>query len=171
MLISLTLTALAAAPMAAQQASPERPFGTLREQAVLQHEWLQTRLDAVLPRLMREHDIEIWVIPMREYNEDPVFPALVAPTTFAARRRTVYVFHDRGEEGGVDHVAIGGSSQGGVYEIVRGTEPAPDGRPREFWGKDQWQVVARIIRERNPQTIAVNVSNTHNFADGMTLGE
>jgi hypothetical protein len=120
---------------------------------------------------MREHAADMWVIPMREYNEDPVFPALVSPTTFAARRRTVYVFHDRGEDHGVDRIAIGGSSQGGVYEVVRGTEPAPDGRPREFWGKDQWQVVARVIRERNPRTIAVNVSNTHNFADGMTLGE
>ncbi|MDH3457536.1 MAG: M24 family metallopeptidase [Gemmatimonadota bacterium] len=170
-LISLTLVAFATTPVTAQQALPERPFGTLREQAVLQQEWLQTRLGVVLPRLMREHDVEMWVIPMREYNEDPVFPALVAPTTFAARRRTVYVFHDRGEEGGVDRIAIGGSSQGGVYEVVRGTEPAPDGRPREFWGKDQWQVVAQVIRERTPRTIALNISNTHNFADGLTLGE
>ena len=71
----------------------------------------------------------------------------------------------------LDRIAIGGSSQGGVYEVVRGTEQAPDGRPREFWGRDQWQVVAQVIHERNPRTIAVNVSNTHNFADGMTLGE
>jgi len=32
---------------------------------------------------------------MREYNEDPVFTSLVSPTTFAARRRTIYVFHDK----------------------------------------------------------------------------
>ena len=170
-LILFTLTALLATPTGAQETPPERPFGTLREQAALQQQWLQTRLDVVLPRLMREHDVSMWVLPMREYNEDPVFPALVAPTTFAARRRTVYVFHDRGEQGGIDRIAIGGSSQGGVYEVVRGTEQAPDGRPREFWGRDQWQVVAQVIRERNPRTIAVNVSNTHNFADGMTLGE
>src|SRR5688500_11677320 len=31
----------------------ERPLGTLREQAALQQAWLQTRLDSVLPPLMR----------------------------------------------------------------------------------------------------------------------
>ncbi|MEJ2239752.1 MAG: hypothetical protein P8X82_15775, partial [Gemmatimonadales bacterium] len=71
-----------------QNVTPQRPFGTLREQARLQQEWLAERLDSVLPRLMREHDVDMWVVAMREYNEDPVFPALVSPQTFAARRRT-----------------------------------------------------------------------------------
>jgi len=66
----------------------ERPFGTLREQAEIQTEWLRLRLERVLPRLMREHGIDMWIIPSREYNEDPVFTALEGPTTFAARRRT-----------------------------------------------------------------------------------
>jgi hypothetical protein len=166
------LIALGASQAAhAQLDQPERPFGTLREQAALQQQWLQERLDSVLPRLMREHDVAMWVIPMREYNEDPVFPALVAPTTFAARRRTVYIFYDRGGDDGVERIAIGGSSQGGAYEVVRGTEQAPDGRPREFWGRDQWKVVAQTIEDRNPRNIAVNVSYTHNFADGLSAGE
>jgi hypothetical protein len=112
----------------------------------------------------------MWVIPMREYNEDPLFKALVAPTTFAARRRTVYLFHDRGEAA-VDRIAIGGSSQNGAYEALRATEQAPDGRPREFWGPDQWRAVADVIRERDPATIAVNISHDHNFADGLSAGE
>lgn len=151
--------------------APERPFGTLREQAVVQQAWLQERLTTVLPALMREYGVATWLMPMREYNEDPVFPALVSPTTFAARRRTVYLFFDRGPEQGVERIAIGGTSQGGAYEALREGETAPDGRPREFWGPDQWQVVARVIRERNPRNVAVNVSETHNFADGLTAGE
>lgn len=150
---------------------PERPFGTLREQAALRQAWLEQRLTTVLPELMREYGVHMWVISMREYNEDPVFRALVAPTTFAARRRTVYVFFDRGPERGVERIAIGGTSQGGLYEVLRDGETAPDGRPREFWGSDQWRVVARAIRERNPRNIAVNISPTHNFADGLTAGE
>ena len=72
----------------------DRPFGTLREQAVMQQAWLKQRLDTFLPALMRKHGIDMWVVPMREYNEDPVFSALTAPETFAARRRTIYVFFD-----------------------------------------------------------------------------
>jgi hypothetical protein len=167
----LTIAVLLAAPAVSQTTVPQRPFGTLREQATLQQEWLQERLESVLPALMREHGVDMWVLPMREYNEDPLFPALVAPATFAARRRTVYIFHDRGPEHGVDRIAIGGSSQGGAYEVLRATERAPNGRPREFWGPAQWQVVADAIKERDPRSIAVNVSHTYNFADGLTAGE
>src|SRR5580704_18845135 len=72
----------------------ERPFGTLREQAAMQQKWLKKRLDTFLPALMRKHGIDLWVVPMREYNEDPVFSAITAPETFFARRRTIYVFFD-----------------------------------------------------------------------------
>src|SRR5262249_29373692 len=81
------------APGALPQA--DRPFGTLREQAAMQQQWLKKRLDTFLPALMRTHGIDMWVVPMREYNEDPVFSSLVSPQTFAARRRTIYVFFDK----------------------------------------------------------------------------
>ena len=106
-----------------------------------------------------------------EYNEDPVFRALVSPTTFAARRRTIYIFHDRGPEHGVERLALGGSSQGGVYEAVRATATAPDGRQAELWGSDQWDLFADMVRERDPGRIAVNISHDHNFADGLSAGE
>jgi Xaa-Pro aminopeptidase len=162
--------ALLAAPALLAAQAPEHQFGTLREQAELQQQWLKERLEVVLPALMREYDVAMWVIPMREYNEDPLFEALVAPTTFAARRRTVYVFFDRGDAG-VERLAFGGSSQGGLYQTPRATEKAPDGRPREFWGADQWTFVADAIRERNPRNIAVDISRDHNFADGLSAGE
>jgi Xaa-Pro aminopeptidase len=91
-LVAALLTLLAVT--ASAQPSPQRPFGTVREQAELQQAWLAQRLDTILPALLRKHGIDMWVVPMREYNEDPVFTALVAPETFAARRRTIYVFFD-----------------------------------------------------------------------------
>ena len=75
--------------------SADRPFGTLREQAAQQQAWLKQRLDTFLPALMRANGIDLWVVPMREYNEDPVFNSITAPETFAARRRTIYVFFDK----------------------------------------------------------------------------
>src|SRR5207253_9791979 len=88
----LATTLLSATTAVAQ--FPERPFGTLRDQAALQQRWLEQRMTTVLPTLMRKHGIDLWVVPMREYNEDPVFTSIVSPTTFAARRRTIYVFYD-----------------------------------------------------------------------------
>ena len=108
---------------AAYAQSPERPFGTLREQAAMQQDWLKKRLDTFLPSLMRRHGIDLWVVPMREYNEDPVFGAITAPETFAARRRTIYVFFDGCAAAGgapapncIQRIALGGTSQGGVFD-------------------------------------------------------
>jgi hypothetical protein len=106
-------TVLLTSSAIAQHPEPQRPFGTLREQARIQQQWLTVRLDSVLPQLMRQHGINMWVVAMREYNEDPVFRALVSPTTFAARRRTIYMFFDRGPEHGLERLALGGSSQAG----------------------------------------------------------
>src|SRR3712207_1597836 len=119
---ALTAAVAVGVPRAGAQQQPERPFGTLREQAETQQAWLRKRMEVVLPALMRKHGVDMWVVPMREYNEDPVFSSIVAPTTFAARRRTIYVFFDRcaarsaaaGEACGMERIALGGTSQGGV---------------------------------------------------------
>jgi len=148
-----------------------RPFGTLREQAEVQQTWLEERLGTNLPMLMRKHGIDMWVVAMREYNEDPVFRGLVSATTFAARRRTIYVFFDRGQDEGVERLALGGNSQGGVYEVVRAAAVASDGRAAELVGNEQWDLFARIVAERDPKRIAVNISHDINVADGLSAGE
>ena len=210
-----------------QTIETRRPFGTLREQAEIQQRWLEQRMTAVLPAIMRKHGVEMWVVPMREYNEDPVFSSLVSPTTFAARRRTIYVFTDtcasrasgKGEMGKerdlgvgnegtgtlrgpfvsqvpdsislslpisplpgarecpIERLALGGTSQGGVYEAMRSTLAAagPAGgraeQRAELWGDEQWQLLRRVIEERQPKTIHVNISRVFAFSDGLTVGE
>jgi Xaa-Pro aminopeptidase len=115
----------------------------------------------------------MWIIAMREYNEDPVFWSLVSPTTFFARRRTIYVFTDRGPGRGVERLALGGGSQGGVYEayVARDTIDPSIGRRPELVGQGQWDLLARVVRERDPKTIAVDISQTHAFSDGLSAGE
>lgn len=126
--------------------------------------------------LMRKYGADMWVIPMREYAEDPTFSSLVSPTTFAARRRTIYIFFDRGPAKGVERLALGGSSQGGLYEAVRSTKPVAGpagvgGRQAELWGDEQWQALKKVIEDRKPRVIAINTSRTFAFADGLTSGE
>ena len=172
-LVALLLQTTASAPTPTLSASPRRPLGTLREQAAVQQQWLRYRLDSVLPRLMRQYGVTMWVIPMREYNEDPVFWSLVSPTTFFARRRTIYVFTDRGPERGVERLALGGTSQGGLYQAVfaRARIDPTIGRRPELLGQAQWDLLRRVVEERDPQTIALNISRTHAFSDGLSVGE
>jgi Xaa-Pro aminopeptidase len=162
-----------------------RPFGTLREQAEMQQRWLKRRLDTILPALMRQHGIDMWVVPMREYNEDPVFSAITSPDTFAARRRTIYVFFDScaarpapappPSAACVQRIALGGTSQGGVFEARRSTQAAAAnvgrGQQAELWGDEQWQALKSVIEERNPRTIGIDRSTVFAFADGLSSGE
>jgi len=167
-LVTLLLAAaplLGAAQLAAAPAMPP-PLPPLREQDRIRQQWLKTRLDTVLPGLMRKHGVEMWLVVCREYNEDPVFFSLVAPSVMAARRRTILVFHDRGEKG-VERLALGGGGSAGLYQVYR--DPAVEGR--ELWGQGQWALLRKLVDERRPKTIAVNVSQTHAFSDGLSVGE
>ena len=148
----------------------------------MQQAWLGMRLDTFLPALMRRHGIDLWVVPMREYAEDPVFLAISAPETFAARRRTIYVFFDRCAADGrpsapscVERIALGGTSQGGVFDARRSAKPAAAnvgrGPQAELWGDEQWQLLKTIIEERNPRVIGIDRSTVFAFSDGLTSGE
>ncbi|MDQ5859257.1 MAG: aminopeptidase P family protein [Acidobacteriota bacterium] len=139
----------------------------LREQHRVRQEWLKARLDRVLPALMRRHGIAMWIISNREYAEDPVFLSLVSPSVFAARRRTILVFFDRGPEKGIERLALGGGSNGGLYTVYR--DPAVESR--ELWGQGQWALLRKVVDDRKPSTIALNISHTHAFADGLSAGE
>jgi len=159
----------------------ERPFGTLREQAAMQHQWLKKRLDTFLPALMRKEGIDMWVVPMREYAEDPVFSSIVAPETFFARRRTIYVFFDKCAATKapvttpcVERIALGGTSQGGVFESRTSAKPiaaATGGRQAELWGDEQWMALKTVIEERKPRVIGIDRSKIFAFSDGLSSGE
>ena len=179
-LLAFVLALAAASSVGAQ--TPNRPFGTLRDLSVMQQEWLKKRLDTFLAPLMRKHGTDMWVIPMREYMEDPVFKALTAPDTFAARRRTIYVFFDKCAANGapvaascIERIALGGTSQGGVFEARRSTQKAAGdvgrGQQAELWGDEQWQALKAAIEERNPRIIGINRSTVFAFSDGLTSGE
>jgi len=104
------------------------PLSGVREQDRIRQEWLKARLERVLPSLMRRHGVAMWIVVCREYNEDPVFFSLVSPSVMAARRRTILVFNDLGPEKGVERLALGGGSNGGLYRVYR----HPDAGGREL---------------------------------------
>jgi Xaa-Pro aminopeptidase len=73
----------------------------------------------------------------------------------------------------VERIALGGTSQGGVFEARRSTKPATGGRDQqaELWGDEQWQVLKTVIEERKPRVIGINRSTVFAFSDGLSSGE
>jgi Xaa-Pro aminopeptidase len=138
----------------------------LRKQAEIQQEWLRLRLERHLPVLMRNHGVQMWIVACREYAEDPAFFSLVSPTVFAARRTTIYVFFDRGPNQPLERLALGGDSNGELYTVYRD----PDAATREIYGDSQWQLLRKLVDQRHPSNIALDISPTHAFSDGLTAG-
>jgi Xaa-Pro aminopeptidase len=160
----LTLGMMAGLAAAAEMPPPLPP---MREQDAIRQQWLKTRLERVLPPLMRRNGISMWIVVCREYNEDPVFRSLVSPSVMFARRRTILVFNDLGIEKGVERLALGGGSSGGLYTVYRDAEL----ETRELGGQAQWALLRKLVEERRPATIGVNISATHAFSDGLSAGE
>ncbi|NBB93198.1 MAG: M24 family metallopeptidase [Gammaproteobacteria bacterium] len=120
---------------------------------------LTERLENLLPRLMAETGIDLWLVLNREYAEDPVYFTLVPQPSFAARRTTMLVFHRTGE-GEVDRLTVNRYPLGEPYEA------AWEGGSLEA----QWQALGELIAERDPERIGINVSSTWPEADGLTHG-
>jgi len=129
---------------------------TLREQAAVYNAWLKTRLDRILPELMRQEGFDMWLVICRENNEDPVFFSLVPFTNLYASRTSMLVFFDRGSEG-IERLTVSRAGIGQIYKSVW--------EPDKI---DQWVRLAQIIKERNPKRIGIDESDTFNYGDGLT---
>src|SRR5688500_5185888 len=88
-LIAATITGDA---QSIQYPDPTQRVLTHREQNELFTPWIKKRFDTLLGPIMTREGIDMWIIPTREYNEDPVFASMSPLTYFASRRRTILVF-------------------------------------------------------------------------------
>ncbi|MFO8231944.1 MAG: M24 family metallopeptidase [Longimonas sp.] len=162
-LLIICLMVAAVVPATAQHPEDDRAPAVLsmEERADVVNTWLQERLDTVLPTLMRREDVDLWIVSAREYNEDPIIETMLPATWMAARRRTMLVFYDRGPDEGVERLAISRYDVGDLFPSAWD----PDEQP------DQWARLAEIVSERDPESIALNTSETFALADGMTASE
>ncbi len=130
----------------------------LREQAKIHDELLLERFETVLPALMRENKVAMWVVIAREYNEDPVITTMLDARNMRARRRTILVYFDKGNNEPIERLVISKHGMNGLFEPVWDMQEQPD----------QWRRLGEIIAQRNPASIAINTSHLTAFADGLT---
>ncbi len=129
---------------------------SMQERAQLEDKWLEARLNTVVPAVMRDRGIDMWILVAREYNEDPVVKTMLPATWLSARRRTVLMFYDNGET--VERLAVSRYAVGKFFKAAWNPEVDPD----------QWTRLSDLITHRNPKKIALNVSPTFALADGMS---
>jgi len=114
----------------------------------------QIRLDKfeqVLPRVMRAHGIEMWIVAVKENHREPLWEDLGRGYVSGIG---YYVFTDRGGAR-VERAALGPSGylieESGAYDLFA---PA--------------STLAAFVKARDPKTIAINMSAEIGPADGLS---
>lgn len=130
-----------------------------RDRVAPENRMLQERLDTLLPQLMKEAELDMWLVIAREYAEDPVYFTLVPQPSHSARRTTMLVF-DRQPDGSVKRLSINRYPFGAPYES------AWSGGDLEA----QWKALGELVAKRDPKRIGINVSTQWPVADGLTHG-
>jgi Xaa-Pro aminopeptidase len=143
------------------QAPALPPILNARERAATENRILAARLDTIIPAIMREQGIDVWLLVAREYFEEPVVASMLDAENMHARRRTILIFHDPGNGKPIERLTVSRYGLGGLFAPAWDPSKQPD----------QWQAVADIIAARDPAKIAINTSDLYQFADGMTLSQ
>ncbi len=130
---------------------------SVREQARIVNENLAERFDQLLPELMMQTGIDMWLIIGREYNEDPVLKTMLPAEWLSARRRTILVFYRDPKNNTLEKLAVARYDFGDNVKAAWDTQAYPD----------QWDALVQLIRQRNPQKIGINTSKHFAHADGL----
>jgi len=131
----------------------------LRQRAEVKNKWLRHRLETILPEIMKREGFDMWIVVSREYNEDPVIMTLLPEPMMYARRRTILVFNIKGD-GSIERLVL---SRYGLQDFYEGVWDPDE--------EEQYACLARVVKERDPKVIGINVSDTFGFGDGLTHGD
>ena len=145
--------------IAANNSAPINNTGTLvlplKERAQIIDDITSKRIHQLLPNLMKQTNIDMWVLISREYNEDPVLKTLLPATWMSARRTTMFVFVR--DELSVKALAIAPYNVGNLFERAWDKEAHPN----------QWQALVQLMERYDPKTIGINQSQIWSHADGL----
>jgi Metallopeptidase family M24 len=131
----------------------------IRKRAEIVNRNLQIKLDDYLPGMMREHGIDMWLMACQEDNYDQVMESMIPYECWFKILNFIILF-DRGPEKGIERIDLGFSRTGGLYE-------------KPWKGHDrseQWEMLPKLIAERDPKRIALNTGKVNWAVDGLSHG-
>ncbi len=127
-----------------------------REQADVREAWLKKRLGSLLLPMMKKHGVEMWIVVNEEFHSDPVTPHIVPPIPIVGRR-DLFVFIDKGER--IERVAV----------VRYAEERLKNHYTMLLPGRDKFnETIRKLVDERNPKTIALNIGGTRGQQSGLT---
>ena len=133
---------------------------SMKDRAAFIDRITEKRIKTLLPTLMQQHNIDMWLMISREYNEDPILKTMLPATWLSARRTTILLFAVN-KQGGVDAFAIAPYKIGSIFKKAWDKQAQPN----------QWRALNELIEQYQPRKIALNTSTDWAHADGLVLGD
>jgi hypothetical protein len=133
---------------------------SMRERAQVIDDITEKRIDILLPRLMKDTNIDMWLMISREYNEDPTLKTFLPATWISARRTTILIFV-RTKESQIEAFAVAPYKVGKFFQKAWDKKQQPN----------QWKALLELIERYDPQTIGVNQSEHWAHADGLVASD
>jgi len=131
---------------------------SMRERAEVIRGVLRERLETVLPAAMREAGFDMWLIVCQEDDLDPVFETMIPMDTWCPILQ-ILVFYDRGPREGVEGINLSMTDTGDLYDRPW------EGRRHH---SEQWELLGKIVEERDPERIGINIGSVEWAAGGLT---
>ena len=144
-------------PQARKNVEPVPKLLSVREQQAVREAWLRKRLDTMLLPMMRQQKIEMWIVVNEEFHADPVTEYIAPPLPYDGRR-DFFIFADRGGDK-LDRIALVRYSEEALKRFFEVLNPP---------GRDTAAILRRLVEERNPKTIALNMGGTRGATNGLT---
>src|SRR5215213_1731397 len=129
----------------------------VREQQAVRESWLKKRLDTMLLPMMRQQKIEMWIVTNEEFHADAVTEHIAPPLPYVGRR-DFFIFADRGGDK-LDRIALVRYPEEHLKNFFEVLNPP---------GREITDTLRRIVTERNPRTIALNMGGTRGATNGIT---
>jgi Xaa-Pro aminopeptidase len=129
---------------------------SLREQMNVRGAWLKKRFDTLLLPMMRKHNVSMWIVTNEEFHSDAVTESIVPPVPMVGRR-DFFIFFDNGQT--LERFAVVRYEEEQLKKFYTLISP-----PRDKTA----DIIKKIVEERNPKTIALNMGYGRGQADGIT---
>jgi len=140
-----------------QNTEPLPKLLSVREQQTVRESWLKKRLDTLLLPMMRAQKIEMWIVTNEEFHADPV-TEYIAPALPYVGRRDFFIFADRGGNK-LDRLALVRYPEEHLKQFFEVLNPP---------GRDFAATLRRVVEERKPNSIALNMGGTRGATNGLT---
>jgi Xaa-Pro aminopeptidase len=159
-IVGCSLIAALPAPAAAQHGTPG--VLSVRDQAAVVYKITAKRLDTLIPRMMRETGIDMWIVSCNEDNLDPIFETMVPFGNWNPITQ-ILVFFDQGPAKGAERLNVSRTDTQGLFKNAWDAAAFDTKK-----GESQWEALGRVVRERDPKRIALNEGEVQWAAGALT---